>query len=440
MPTAGSKKKKVLIVSFNFPPTNSVGAMRVGKFAKYLPEFGWEPVVLTVNKARSTPQTLPLEIAEAKVVRTPYHDLITPLQRKQPNYSIFTAYIVVPLWKRVIDSWRKPLRIIQELPLVRVLLSPSIGWYPQAVKKGLEVIGHSDIKLIFSSSPPPTSHLIASRLQRKTGLPWVAEFRDLWSLNQYRNRTEPFHFMEKQWEKRVLKRSRLLITVSAPLAEQLEKLHSKKTLVITNGFDAADYEAGIPLTSKFTITYTGNIYPGKRDPTLLFEAISKLHQEGRVTPDNFELRFFGQSLANTPSLIQNYYLGEIAKIYGFIPFEESIRRQQESTVLLSLGWNDPREQGVYTGKIFTYLGAGRPIMALGLKGDVVGQLLNETGTGVMMDTSEKIKAVLSKWLEEFGQSGSITSYYNPNGEAIQRYTRKKQGEQLAGAFEQALKA
>jgi len=440
MPTAESKKKKVLMVSFNFPPTNSIGAVRVGKFAKYLPEFGWEPIVLTADRAKGQPQTLPLEIAEAKVVRTPYHDLITPLQKKQPNYSISTVYTVVPLWKRVIDSWRKPLRIIQGLPLVRVLLSSSIGWYPQAVKKGLEVIGQSDIELIFSSSPPPTSHLIASRLQRKTRLPWVAEFRDLWSLNQYVSRTEPFHFMEKQWEKRVLKGSRLLITVSVPLAEQLEKLHSKKTLVVTNGFDEADYAAGVLLTSKFTITYTGNIYPGKRDPTLLFQAISKLHQEGKVTPDNFEIRFFGQSLANVPSLIQNYHLGEIAKIYGFVPFKESIRRQQESTVLLLLGWNDPRERGIYTGKIFTYLGAGRPIMALELKGDVVEQLLKETGTGVMMDNSEEIKAMLSKWLEEFWQFGHITSYYNPNEEVIRRYTRRNQARQLASTFEQALRA
>ena len=127
----------------------------------------------------------------------------------------------------------------------------------------------------------------------------------------------------------------------------------------------------------------------------------------------------------------------MVKIYGLIPFKESIQKQKESTVLLFLGWNDPREKGFYTAKIFEYLGARRPILSIGLEGDVVDELLKETGAGVVVGEVNEIKALLSQWMKEFSQSGKILSHFKPDSAAVYRYTRKQQAAKLAQLLEEA---
>ncbi len=231
---AESKKGKVLIVSFHFAPANTIGAVRISKFAKYLPEFGWEPVVLTADTVKTQPQTLPLEIDEAKVIRTSCLNLMSPLKIEPGNYGTSVKPVSISWRSKVVRGGMRLLRAIHNLPPVRivtqpilsVLSSPWLGWYRQPVSTGLELMTKDRFELIFSSFYPPTSHLVASRLHQQTGIPWVAEFRDPWSLNEYQNMTRFFRSFQKIVEKRTLRGSSLLITISEPLAEQLEKLHS----------------------------------------------------------------------------------------------------------------------------------------------------------------------------------------------------------------------
>jgi hypothetical protein len=229
-----------------------------------------------------------------------------------------------------------------------------------------------------------------------------------------------------------------LVTVSEPAAKQLEALHSKKVVVIHNGFDEDDYLDKVPLTAKFTITYTGNIYAGKQDPGPLFKAIAELEGEGKISPNDFEVRFFGGStLTSLLPAIGHYHLEPMVKIYGLVPFRESIRKQKESTALLYLGWNDPREKGFYTAKVFEYLGARRPILSIGPKGDVVDELLKETGAGLVVSEVTEIKALLYQWMAEFRESGDILAYFKPDSAAISRYTRKQETAKLALLLEEA---
>jgi len=277
-------KKKVLVVSFYFPPANKIAAVRSGKFAKYLPQFGWEPFVLTADAVKGYSQDLPLEIDEANIYRTPYFALGSAV-----SYGLTGGQRTIYQERHKNSTWEKALyKLIRlteplyTLPVIRTLTLEPVSWSRHAVKKGLEIFSKEKFDVIFSSYGPSMSHLVASRLHRQTGIPWVAEFRDLWSLNSYLRKIQPFHFFEKALEKRVMKDSSLLVTVSEPLAKQLETLHSKKTVVIPNGFDEDDYLVDVPLTAKFTITYTGNMYPGKQDPNPLFKAIAELEEEGRI--------------------------------------------------------------------------------------------------------------------------------------------------------------
>ena len=435
MAIAEYKGGKVLIVSFYFPPTASIASVRLGKFAKYLPEFGWEPIVLTADTTKDRPQTLQVETDEANVFRMPYFALYSSLYRDLKGNQVMPTETASRKfnWKEPIYRTMRLAQPIYTLSILAPIISDPIGWYPHAVKKGRELLNKYEFDAIFSSYAPSTSHFVARRLHQTSGIPWVAEFRDLWALNHNARTTRFLRYLTCRLERRVMKRSSLLVAASEPAAEQLEKLHARRTVPILNGFDEDDYAEKIPLTTRFTITYTGQIYYQKHDPTPLFQALKELRSEGRISPETLEVRFFGGELvAAAIPLIARYGLNELVKVYDRVPFSESIRRQKESSALLMLKWNDPAAKGIYTGKLFEYLGAKRPIIAIGnFKDELVDNLLAESGTGIALDSVEAIKSVLSRWLDEWRNSGRIVSNWEPRADVIQRYTRRGQAGKLA---------
>jgi glycosyltransferase involved in cell wall biosynthesis len=426
------QQKKVLIVSFFFPPSNNIAAVRVGKFAKYLSEFGWNPTVLTVDNVNGLQPTLSIEIDEANIIRMPYLWTFRPLE--QPG-NTGKGLQNVPaknyIWRKGLRGLTYVARPITHSTVMWILPLEGMDWFPYGVKKGLQLLKNERFDVIFSSFLPTVSHLIASRLHSQTKIPWVAEFRDLWARSQVIKNRQPFLFFAEQLEKRVMKGSDALITVSDPLARQLEALHSKKVITIFNGFDEEDYREEIHLTSRFTITYTGNVSPRRQDPSPLFQAIVELKQQDKLSPGELEVRFFGLNVLETISpLVKKYHLQQYVKIYGHVPFKDSIKRQMESTVLLLLSWNDPKEKGIYSGKIFEYLGARRPILSVGPKGDVVDELLEETGSGIVASEASEVKEILSTWLHEFRLHGELRSHYTPKQDIIRQYTRREQTRKL----------
>jgi len=442
MTAAEGKKRKVLIVSFYFPPTNSIAAVRVGKFAKYLPEFGWEPIVLTADTAKDRPQTLPVEVNETNIFRMPYFAMASSLYRNLKSNKVAPSRPSSQKfnWKTPIYRALRLAQPIYTLSILAPLVSDPIGWYPHAVEKGREILDKYEIAAIFSSYGPSTSHFVARRLHHISGIPWVAEFRDLWAFNHNARTTRFLRYLTSLMERRMMKSSSLLIAASEPAAEQLERLHSKKTVTILNGFDEDDYAGEIPLTSKFTITYTGQIYYSKKhDPSLFFLALKELQTEAKVSPQTLEVRFFGGDLvAAAIPLIERYGLSDLVKVYDHIPFRESVRRQRESSVLLTLKWNDPVAKGMYSGKLFEYLGARRPILAVGSFADeYVDNLLIQSGTGIVVDNVIMMKDVLTRWLDEWQKSGRIVSHWEPRADVIQRYTRRGQAGKLARLLEEA---
>jgi hypothetical protein len=438
-------KHKVLIVSFFFPPANSIGAVRVGKMAKYLPDFGWEPIVLTVDKIRATPQTLPLEVDKTQINRTPYstfYDDITEHFNRGKTISERNANQQTVKINKPASFATKCLRLaepIYMLPVVKSFLFDPMGWYRSAVEKGLQIINNQNIDIIYSSFGPTISHLVASKLCKQTNIPWVAEFRDLWSINENNSKRQPFQYFEKLWEIRTLRNSKCLIAVSKIMANQLEKMHNKHTEVICNGFDEDDYKDRIPLNPKFSITYTGTIYPGKRDPTPLFQALGEAKKEDIITSEDIGVFFYGDNLIqNISSAAKKCDIENMVKIYDSVPIKESIIAQKKSTILLLLAWNDPRDAGTLTGKIFEYIGAGRPILAIAFKGGEIDNLLKETGCGIVINEASEIKSVLIKWLNEYKTKGEITTFYNPKQEVIKKYTRREQAREVAQLIDNIL--
>ncbi|MGB9885737.1 MAG: glycosyltransferase [Moorellales bacterium] len=306
-----------------------------------------------------------------------------------------------------------------------------IGWLPSGVTAGVRLIRKYSVRAIYSSSGPVASSLIACVLNAVSGRPWIAEFRDLWSQNHLETRKPPIQSVEEALERLVIRRARTIVTVSEPLAEVLRTLHRRRrVVVIPNGYDENDYTERVSLTAAFTLTYTGNIYTGKRDPSPLFRAIARLDQEGSISPVSFQVRFYGSQLGNVSQLVHKYGVNRYVLIGGHLPYREGIRRQIESSALLLLEWDHPSAKGVLTGKLFEYLGAKRPIIALAAKGGAIHKLLDETGAGVVSNDPDELYNILRNWYLQWLR-GDQTLGVQYKVDRLLAYERSRQAQALA---------
>jgi len=263
--------KRVLIITYYFPPRPSVASLRLKGLAKYLPEFGWKPVILTA--------ALPVEPdPRFKVIQTPYPGDVSHRFKKrlhlQPDKG-FQEQVGVPLAIRGVKGSLTS-KVITFIKGIIAYPDEQKAWLPFAVDSGHELLHKEKFDAILSSSGPVTCHLIAKELKRKHKVPWIADLRDLWTQNHY----YPYGIIRKWFERRLelktLNEADALVTVSEPLAKDLGLLHHKKLVcAIPNGFDP-DEMGSAPLTKEFTITYTGQLYQGKQDPSLLLRALAEL--------------------------------------------------------------------------------------------------------------------------------------------------------------------
>ena len=155
-----------------------------------------------------------------------------------------------------------------------------------------------------------------------------------------------------------------------------------------------------------------------------------------MSSEDIEIRFFGHSVNNDISpIIAKYNVQDFVKLGGSIPYKESIKKQMESSVLLLLSWNDPRDAGTTTGKIYEYLGANRPILAMAYPGGEIDKLLRQSGCGIVVNDSDEIKRLILAWFDEFKRTGRISAHFQPNHNIINSYTRKEQTRSLASVFD-----
>ena len=417
--------KKVLIIAYEFPPNPGVGGFRIQGLAKYLPEFDWEPIILTITSPEK-PNT------QFRVIQTPYYDIPGSWKKRvglKPEVGVKKQLGITTQ-----DKNKKSLMDFIIMFLNEIIVYPDAwkGWKPFAIKAGSKLLQNEDIDAMISNSSPVTSHIIAKELKIKHKIPWVADFRDLWSQNHYYPYGPIRKFFDRRLELKTLLPADALVTVSQPWAEKLSALHGgKATYTITNGFDPVQMNTKrLGLTSKFTITYTGNIIMGGQDPSKLFAALRDLISDGTMNPKDILVRFYGPERDWLSDEIQKYGLSAIVKYYGIVPREISFEKQRESQLLLLLNWEDQQEKGVCPLKIYEYLAAQRPILATGGFGnDVVERLLDETKAGTYAPTVEGIKSILRELYSEYKLKGKIS--YSGNIEKINKYSHREMARKFA---------
>lgn len=412
--------KKVLLISYFFPPDQAIGSLRMKGLAKYLPEFGWEAIIVTKNVNFTC--DLPFQI-----IQTPYDE-----------YNIFTytkkllgLSTKVAVRKQLGLTANKNKKFFMDYVLnfsEEVFAYPDVhkNWYNHAVDASSDIMRNEKIDAIISSSMPLTSHIIARGISKKYNVLWIADLRDLWTQNPYYHHSLIRKFFEQRLEKKVLKDACFLVTTTNKSKQILESLHpNSKVKSIPNGFDSDDmkFTNSIISPDKFTISYTGTLYNGKRDPMLLFMALNQLIVEEKINPNCIEVNFYGPEEEWMLKQIQEYDLQTIVKNHGICPRDYINIKQAESHLLLLLLWNNPDENSVCPGKIYEYLVAQKPIMAIGGPKGVVSEFLDETMAGEHVTSLEEIKTLLKKYYDEYLSYGKLT--YSGIPEIIDKYSQRE---------------
>lgn len=421
---------KVLIVSYFYPPCHRIGGLRPSKFSRYLPEYGWQPLILTV-KPDGLPAEFPLEVPEPWVRRTPAFDinllprLVVGRERVAREGYAPRASGRLGGVLRGLGEWYRQLFNFPD---------PEIGWYPFAIRAGLRLVQREQPAVILSSSVPITSHIVAARLAARSRLPWVADFRDLWTDAHNWRRQGPLRGLELHLERLLMRRAAAVITVSAPWAERLRR-YGRPVYAIPNGFDEAEFahthsnafSAGRP----FTMVYTGTLNVGKQDPDPLFEGLATLARNGIITPADFRLEMVGWYLSEAERLAEAWGVREFVHVSPALPHADAVRLCRSATALLFFSWAHGRgdvEEGWYSAKVFEYLATRRRILAVGPGLELGCQLIHDSGAGEISPTADAVVAVLGRWIAEYRASGALWSTIDQT--RLAPFTRRAQTGQL----------
>jgi glycosyltransferase involved in cell wall biosynthesis len=355
-----------------------------------------------------------------------------PLRPSTPGGSVQKPSTAVARWE-----WLKRATRRARFSLA-MFGDPRLLSYRPMVRKGLDVIARHGVDLIIATSPPEVVFFVARTLSRRTGIPWVADFRDLWfrDMRLYQSRlASSLSGPVNRW---LVKDASVLVTVSRGLQERLSAYLGRDVLVSYNGYFENEPERAPPIASradsKVQIVYTGRLYPGRRDPEPLFQALRMLKSQVPGLAERLSVHFFGFDGPVLQPLITRHSVADCVVSHPFVPYRESIGLQRGADVLLFLDWTAPGAEGVLTGKLFEYLGSGRPILALGNRRDTeAAAIIAQAEAGITLVRQEEIVEYLKRLLSS-GRPPDI-----PEGSA-RIYSRERQARELLERLTSGLRA
>jgi glycosyltransferase involved in cell wall biosynthesis len=416
---------RILLVSYFFPPYNCIGAVRAGKTAKYLAALGHDVRVLTAAD-QPLHANLAIEIPAERVVATRWLDVNRAAQAAAGGREQVASrgYVAGGPHRTLVRRAAAAYKTVLHLP------DGQVGWLPYAVRAGTRLIEEWRPDVILASAHPITALLVARRLARRAEVPWVAELRDLWTDHPAYTQPALRRRVDRRIERGLFASAAGVVTVSEPLAEVLRTKTRAPVAVVTNGFDAEDYpEASPPPGDVLELAYTGMLYEHRQDARPLFDALRTLQPEGlRV-----RVRFYGRYLETAERLAREYGVSDLVEVRGAVSHREALRVQREADALLLLLTSDYEDRGTLTGKFFEYVGARRPILAVGPPHALAAQLVERHGLGVAVQDADAIAARLRAWATRKREHGSLPA---PEAGPPQEFTREHQTRLLARFLEQ----
>lgn len=427
--------KKVLLITYYWPPSGGAGVQRVLKTAKYLRDFGWEPVVYTAQDAAYpiTDPTLADDVPDGiEVIRGPIwepYELYKRFTGKGGQAAVYSGFLSEDKQPSLTERLSVWIRGNFFIPDARCFwIKPSIRLLRQWLQQ------HS-VDAILSSGPPHSVHLIARGVQRATGLPWLADFRDPWTNIDFYDQLQLTGWADRQHrrlEGDVLRHADQVVTVSWTWARELDELGAADTRVITNGYDHADFaDEAPPLADKFVCSHIGYLNRD-RNNGLLWEAFGELSREVPQFRDDLWLRFVGKTDFIAFQQLEAQGLMDRVERIPYVPHREVLAYTRSTQLLLLLVNHVPNVMGHIPGKTYEYIGSGRPILAIGPEEADFARVLRETGTGVVCGFEAKahMKQELLRLYRAYRQ-GQL--HIAPQGR--ERYTRQAAAGQMAAALD-----
>ncbi len=423
-----SEPKKILIITYYWPPAGGPGVQRWLKFVKYLPDFGIQPIVYIPENPTYpiVDKGLESEVSDKAIILK--NKIFEPYQLA----SVFSKNKTKKISSGIIPNKKKQSFLEKMLLWVRgniFIPDARFLWVKPSVSYLKKYIEENNIDTIVTSGPPHSLHLIGLQLKKELGVKWFADFRDPWTTIGYHKALKLSSYAEKKHkalEKEVLNSADTIIVTSKTTKTEFQAITSKPIEVITNGYDVEKVDKQ-PLDEKFTLAHIGS-FLSERNPRILWKALRELVTENAGFKNDFQLKLIGAVSQEVLDTILEFKLQDYVLNLGYVSHQEAVGHQRKSQVLLLIEIDSEDTKSIIPGKLFEYMVSERPIVAIGPEGSDFAEIITSTNTGVFFtyDEKEKLKALLLKFYQEF-QNQNLKVY----AVGLQKYSRKSLTEQLA---------
>jgi len=430
---------KVLVFTYYWPPSGGPAVQRWLSLSQLLPEFGIEPIIITVDPASASyvllDQSLEKRVPEKlRVYKTKSFEVLTLYQRLMGKDKLPTAGFANESEPGILQKAMRWIRGNLFFP------DPRKGWNRYALQKAREVIRTEDIKAVITAGPPQSTHLIGERLQSEFNLFWLCDFHDAWTNVWYYDelmKTNWAKNIDLRTEQRVLEKADHIITVGNQIKDDFsQKLGSEKKIRIHSmGYDddLFDTRPEVP-RDVFTITYTGTM-ADNYEPEALFKALSQLRKQHSEFVCKVQL--VGLISEGIQKKVEELGIADLVELKGYMPHVRAIECLKQSCMLLLVSPNTPQAKMIIPGKIYEYMATGIPILNLATQDTETARIINECEGGATFsrDNLQQIKEYLwsnfTKWSEK---PESILS----TSKAYKKYSRRREAEELADSLKNQL--
>ncbi|RXP63528.1 glycosyl transferase family 1 [Lutibacter sp. HS1-25] len=373
--------KKALIITYYWPPAGGSGVQRWLKFVKYFRDFGVEPVVYTVQNPNypildtSLQNDIPKNIEVLKQPIWEPNNLLSFFGKKKTESAGFLNPNPSFLGK-----------IMQYVRANYFIPDARMFWVKPSVNYLKKYLSENKIDVVITTGPPHSTHLIGLKLKQQIGVNWIADFRDPWTEIDYfhqlplsKKAIKKHHFLEQE----VLKNADSVLVVGKTMKEKYDKFNSN-VVTVTNGFDGEIDDVKVELDSKFTLTHIG-LMNADRNSGMLWEVLAEICSENKDFKTDFQLKLIGKVDVSVLNEISKFELAENVEIINYMPHNKVVEFQKKSQVLLLVVNNVPSAKGIITGKIFEYLMAKRPILAIAPSNGDLAEIMEQTNAGMVVD-------------------------------------------------------
>ena len=420
--------KKVLIITYYWPPAGGPGVQRWLKFVKYLPSFDIKPVVFVPENPTYpiTDESFQKEVAEdLELVKF-------PIKEPYSAASKFSSGSSETISKGIIPSEKKQNFIQRFMLFVRgnfFIPDARKAWVKPASSYLKEYLVENEISTVITTGPPHSLHLIGLTLKQNSSIRWIADFRDPWTTIGYHNKLKLTPWAKakhKKLERKVLEGADHIIVTSNVTKSEFANITSQPISVITNGYDDVSIEPVSP-DERFSISHIGTLLT-ERNPMVLWDVLRDLTVEDNTFKSLLQINLIGSVGKEVLERLEKNDLSRYLNLKGYVDHKTAISYQHRAQLLLLVEIDSEETKCIIPGKLFEYMASGRPILALGPSGSDVEEILTRTNTGryFQYDQEEELKQAIVDYFQSFRRK-ELESH----GIGIQAYHRKNLTKRLA---------